>query len=129
MGRYGLVSGVCISLGGSLFVCAMGILWLYPGAAFCGCSVCLYSGKFILAKYSQNTPRPNYFLHQAVVSPLEVLSPGYWFQRLGAGIYIGTFDLSIQLDAYGTCFIIGIITNMRAFITASKGILTASTRC
>ena len=28
---------------------------------------------------------------------------------LGAGIYIGTFDLSIQLDAYGTCFIIGII--------------------
>ena len=95
-------------------------------------SICLYSGKFIYSlNIVQNTSPQLFSLSSRQVSPLEVLSPGMVPALLGAGIYIGTFDLSIQLDAYGTCFIIGIIVYIVALsLQPLRSILTAiETRC
>ena len=99
-------------MGGSLFVCALGILWLYPVAAILlgAASVSTPASSHILAKYSPKHLAPIIFSIKQTGVPVGSLIAGVLVPALlGAGIYIGTFDLSIQLDAYGTCFIIGII--------------------
>ena len=106
-------------MGASLFVCALGILWLYPIAAMLlgAASVSTPASSHILAKYSPKHLAPVIFSIKQTGVPVGSLIAGILIPiLLGTGIYIGTFNISIQLDAYGTCFVIGLMVYGVAFL-------------
>jgi len=106
-------------MGGSLFVCATGILWLYPIAAILlgAASVSTPASSHILAKYSPKRLAPVIFSIKQTGVPVGSLIAGILIPvLLGAGIYIGSLDVSIHLDAYGTCLVLGVIVYVIAFM-------------
>ncbi|MBT4354980.1 MAG: MFS transporter [Rhodospirillaceae bacterium] len=107
------ISQAClIFMGGSLFVIATGVLWLYPIAAIMlgAASVSTPASSHILAKYCPPRLAPIIFSIKQTGVPVGSLIAGILIPvLLGMGFYVGSFGISIHLDAYGTCFVIGLM--------------------
>ncbi|MDC0398868.1 MAG: MFS transporter [Alphaproteobacteria bacterium] len=115
MGALRISQACLVFMGGSLFVIATGILWLYPIAAILlgAASVSTPASSHILAKYCPPRLAPIIFSIKQTGVPVGSLIAGILIPvLLGMGIYIGSLGISVHLDAYGTCFVIGIIVYM-----------------
>ncbi|MDA9314268.1 MFS transporter [Alphaproteobacteria bacterium] len=107
------ISQAClIFMGGSLFVIATGVLWLYPIAAILlgAASVSTPASSHILAKYCPPRLAPIIFSIKQTGVPVGSLIAGILIPvLLGMGFYVGSLGISIHLDAYGTCFVLGLM--------------------
>ena len=101
-----------LCMGASLFVTATGSLWLYPlGAILLGAaSVSTPASSHILARFCPPRLAPLVFSIKQTGVPVGSLISGVLFPALlGLGITIGFLDLHVELDAFGTAFVVGLI--------------------
>ncbi len=101
-----------LCMGASLFVTATGSLWLYPlGAILLGAaSVSTPASSHILARFCPPRLAPLVFSIKQTGVPVGSLIAGVLFPALlGLGITIGFLDLDVELDAFATAFVVGLI--------------------
>jgi hypothetical protein len=107
------VSQVCLILmGGSVFVIASGIVWLYPvGAILLGAgAVSTPASSHILARFCPRHLAPVIFSVKQTGVPVGSLIGGLMIPSLlGVGFYVAVLGGSIHLDAFGTAFVTGVI--------------------
>jgi MFS family permease len=112
MGALRISQACLLFMGGSLFVIATGVLWLYPVAAILlgAASVSTPASSHILAKYCPPRLAPIIFSIKQTGVPVGSLIAGILVPiLLGMGFYIGSLGVSIHLDAYGTCIVLGLM--------------------
>ena len=112
MGALRISQACLLFMGGSLFVLATGVLWLYPVAAILlgAASVSTPASSHILAKYCPPRLAPIIFSIKQTGVPVGSLIAGVLIPiLLGTGFYIGSLGVSIHLDAYGTCVVLGLM--------------------
>jgi MFS family permease len=107
------ISQIClIFMGGSLFVIATGMLWLYPVAAILlgAASVSTPASSHILARFCPPRLAPLIFSVKQTGVPVGALIGGLLIPALlGLGLYSATLRQSIHLDAFGTSFVCGLL--------------------
>jgi MFS family permease len=114
------ISQYCLLLmGGSLFVIATGVLWLYPLAAILlgAASVSTPASSHILARFCPPRLAPLIFSVKQTGVPVGALIGGLLIPALlGLGIYSATLGNSVHLDAFGTAFVCGLLVYSIAVI-------------
>ncbi len=114
------ISQLClIFMGGSLFVIATGVLWLYPLAAILlgAASVSTPASSHILARFCPPQLAPLIFSVKQTGVPVGSLIAGLLIPALlGLGLYSATLRTSIHLDAFGTAFVCGLLVYMIAVL-------------
>ena len=108
-----------IFMGASLFVTATGLLWLYPlGAILLGAaSVSTPASSHILARFCPPNLAPLVFSIKQTGVPVGSLIAGFLIPALlGLSLSIGLIDRRIELDAFGTAFVVGLIVYAMALL-------------
>ncbi len=107
------ISQYClVFMGGSLFVIATGVLWLYPVAAILlgAASVSTPASSHILARFCPPRLAPLIFSVKQTGVPVGALIGGLLIPALlGLGLYSATLRESVHLDAFGTAFVCGLL--------------------
>jgi MFS family permease len=99
-------------MGGSLFVIASGLLWLYPlGAILLGAgAVSTPASSHILSRFCPRRMAPVVFSIKQTGVPFGSLIGGLMIPALlGFGFYVAFLDRSVRLDAFGTALVTGLI--------------------
>jgi len=107
------ISQYClVFMGGSLFVIATGVLWLYPVAAILlgAASVSTPASSHILARFCPPRLAPLIFSVKQTGVPVGAPIGGLLIPALlGLGLYSATLRESVHLDAFGTAFVCGLL--------------------
>ena len=101
-----------IFMGGSLFLVSTGLIWLYPLAAILlgTASVSTPASSHILARFCPAHIAPLVFSIKQTGVPVGSLIAGLLIPALlGLGISSAAFGWSVELDAFGTALVCGLI--------------------